>query len=522
MLSAWTHKLRLVHRINLTFYLAVALVVGLIALFYLSSRDMVTRVEESYTRQIKMLEYTDAIKRTLRKLDYLALKNALEGVKDFQTQSRLLHDTLFDNLKKLENNPVLQQNRTIQKIIHNIKNRMIGYKAIASSLKEDVAEDPEDGLYAIMGLAKTSRILSRELAELETRIDRYNQQQITQMNEMIHRRRHLVIGLVTLVFFFMYWLNKQVANSIVQKVEKLHELIASFLRVLTTKKGQIASVTFSSDDEISQIGKLIQTNLHVAEELIALEREEKRRIEAEVKKATAEIRALNKEIEATQREVVFTMGAVAEKRSKETGYHVKRVAEYSFILARLYGLSLEESLRLKNASPMHDIGKLGIPDAILNKPGKLTDEEFEIMKTHTKIGYEMLKHSKRPILKTAAIVAHEHHERWDGKGYPRGLRGEEIHIYGRITAVADVFDALGSDRVYKKAWPVEKIINLFKEERGRQFDPVLVDLFLDNLEHFLAAKVNIEQMGDNMALSRYIENFEQVDEYIGKKRKGEV
>jgi len=198
------------------------------------------------------------------------------------------------------------------------------------------------------------------------------------------------------------------------------------------------------------------------------------------------------------------------------------VAEYSFILARLYGLSLEESLRLKNASPMHDIGKLGIPDAILNKPGKLTDEEFEIMKTHTKIGYEMLKHSKRPILKTAAIVAHEHHERWDGKGYPRGLRGEEIHIYGRITAVADVFDALGSDRVYKKAWPLEKIINLFKEERGRQFDPVLVDLFLDNLEHFLAAKVNIEQMGDNMALSRYIENFEQVDEYIGKKRKGEV
>ncbi len=194
---------------------------------------------------------------------------------------------------------------------------------------------------------------------------------------------------------------------------------------------------------------------------------------------------LQQEIEDTQKEVVFTMGAIGETRSKETGNHVKRVAEYSYLLASLSGLSKDEAELLKLASPMHDIGKVGIPDSILNKPGKHTDEEFEIMKTHSYLGYEMLKGSQREILKTSAIVAYEHHEKWDGNGYPRGLKAEDIHIYGRITAVCDVFDALGADRYYKKAWNLEQILTLFKEERGRHFDPKLIDLFFDNLDKFL-------------------------------------
>ena len=198
-----------------------------------------------------------------------------------------------------------------------------------------------------------------------------------------------------------------------------------------------------------------------------------------------EIVELTQEILDTQKEVVFTMGAIGETRSNETGLHVKRVAEYSYLLARLYGLSEKEAELLKQASPMHDIGKVGIPDSILNKPGKLTFEEFEVMKTHAELGYEMLKHSKREILKTSATVAYEHHEKWNGKGYPRGLKGEDIHIYGRITAVADVFDALGHDRVYKKAWDMHKILELFKEERGKHFDPELIDLFMNNLDKFL-------------------------------------
>ena len=198
-----------------------------------------------------------------------------------------------------------------------------------------------------------------------------------------------------------------------------------------------------------------------------------------------EIAHLNKEIIDTQKEVIFTMGAIGESRSKETGNHVKRVAEYSRILALKYGLSVEEAELLKEASPMHDIGKVGIPDSVLKKPARLNDDEWQIMKTHAELGYEMLKHSHREILKAASIVAHEHHEKWDGSGYPRGLKGEDIHIYGRITAVADVFDALGSDRCYKEAWPMVEIIEFFKEQRGTHFDPKLVDIFFENLDEFI-------------------------------------
>jgi response regulator RpfG family c-di-GMP phosphodiesterase len=199
----------------------------------------------------------------------------------------------------------------------------------------------------------------------------------------------------------------------------------------------------------------------------------------------SEVMQLNDEIEETQREVIYAMGEIGETRSKETGNHVKRVALYSQKLALLYGLSYEKANILHMASPMHDIGKVGIPDAILNAPRKLTLEEFKIMKTHAELGYNMLKHSSKPILQAAAIVANEHHEKWDGSGYPNATKGEEIHIYGRITAVADVFDALGSERVYKKAWELEKILELFKEESGKHFDPKIVTLFMENLNDFL-------------------------------------
>ena len=209
------------------------------------------------------------------------------------------------------------------------------------------------------------------------------------------------------------------------------------------------------------------------------------KIETKVQEGLEEIKNLNQEIENTQKEVVFTMGSIGESRSKETGNHVKRVAEYSKLLAIYYGLDKKEAEMLKQASPMHDIGKVAIPDAILNKPGRFDETEREIMNTHAKLGYEMLKHSNRPLLKMAAIVANEHHEKWDGSGYPNGLKAENIHIYGRITALADVFDALGSDRVYKKAWDDEKIFNLFKEERAKHFDPKLVDIFFEHLDEFL-------------------------------------
>ena len=202
----------------------------------------------------------------------------------------------------------------------------------------------------------------------------------------------------------------------------------------------------------------------------------------------SEMMNLNEEIEKTQKEIIYTMGEIGETRSKETGNHVKRVAQYSELLALLHGLSEEEANKLKMASPMHDIGKVGIPDTILNKPGRHTAQEFGIMKTHAQLGFDMLKNSDRPIIKAAAIVAGQHHEKFNGTGYPNGLKGEEIHIYGRITALADVFDALGSKRIYKDAWELDKILELFKEEKGEHFDPKLIDLFFDNLDKFLVIR----------------------------------
>jgi len=197
---------------------------------------------------------------------------------------------------------------------------------------------------------------------------------------------------------------------------------------------------------------------------------------------------LNQEIEEAQKEVIFTLGEVVETRSRETGQHVKRVGAYSHLLALKYGLDEDAANLLRLAAPMHDVGKIGIPDAILNKPGKLTDAEFEVIKTHTTIGYDILKGSKEKILRAAATIALQHHERWDGLGYPQGLQGDQIDIFARITKLADIFDALSFRRVYNEAWNMDLILKLFEEGRDTVFAPILVNLFLDNLEAFLEIK----------------------------------
>jgi len=207
-------------------------------------------------------------------------------------------------------------------------------------------------------------------------------------------------------------------------------------------------------------------------------------LEKEVENRIKDIITLNKDILETQKEIIFTMGTIGELRSKETGNHVKRVAEYSKLLALYCGMDKFNAELLQQASPMHDIGKVAIPDAILNKPSRHTPEETKIMQTHAQLGYDMLRHSNKALLQMAAIIAHEHHEKYDGSGYPQGLKSDEISIYARITAIADVFDALGSSRVYKKAWMDNDIFDMFENEKGKHFDPLLVDIFLNNIEDF--------------------------------------
>lgn len=255
-----------------------------------------------------------------------------------------------------------------------------------------------------------------------------------------------------------------------------------------TLLNELAKLRADFNSTIDNLSKDLKRNNKIMLRSDKQQRKEYDQLQAKLK----EVEALQKEIKDTQKEVVFTMGSIAESRSKETGNHVKRVAEYSYLFAKYLGLPEKECEMLKQASPMHDIGKVAIPDAVLNKPGRFNDEERVIMNTHAQLGFDMLQSSNRPLLKMAATVAYEHHEKYNGTGYPNRLKGEDIHIYGRITALADVFDALGSDRVYKKAWDDEKIFKMLKEERGEHFDPQLIDIFFDNLDKFLSVRDNFK------------------------------
>lgn len=191
---------------------------------------------------------------------------------------------------------------------------------------------------------------------------------------------------------------------------------------------------------------------------------------AEVHKATAEIRA-------REQELLFRMSRAAEFRDPETGAHIQRMAHYSALIAARMGLGEAEQDLLLQAAPMHDVGKIGIPDYILLKPGRLTHEEFEVMKNHARLGFELLRGSGSLVLQAGADIALSHHEKYDGSGYPRGLVGADIPLFGRIVAVADVFDALTSERPYKKAWELDRARAFLNEGRGAHFDPLCIDAF---------------------------------------------
>lgn len=514
-MQKYLNNFKLIVKLNITTAISAFTIVIATIMFYMTTNVFFEIIDKNNQSKEKAQNASNEINSILHQIDYLTINNAIEKRPNYTAETQNLYTLLLEKLANVQNSEYLHDDKEAYYIVKTIEVRLKGYKIIANSLHEEVQEDSTDGLYAIMALSSASQKILNELETLNKKIDIVSKQKIELLNQNIFYVKSISITFVSLLFMFLIYTNRLILSSILYRVDKLKEEILSFFDLLSGKRDDAIHITQDGNDELSEIAKIIDSNIYIAEDILKQERADAKLIEKKVNEATLEIRNLSSEIEATQREVVFTMGSVAEERSKETGNHVKRVADYSLILARLYGLSLEESLLIKNASPMHDIGKIAIPDAILNKPGKFTQEEFELMKAHSEIGYKMLKHSDRSILKAASILAHEHHERWDGKGYPRGLKGEEIHIYGRITAIADVFDALGSDRVYKKAWPLKKILALFEEEKGKQFDPELVTLFLNNLEHFLATKEMIENEDKNgIVLSKYIEDFTKVAEYI--------
>ncbi len=236
---------------------------------------------------------------------------------------------------------------------------------------------------------------------------------------------------------------------------------------------------FHADELLSRVRnhiKMYHAHLLLQEHNIALET-----------KIKFEHRRLLTELEDNQKEMIYVLTELMEATSDETGKHIRRIADLSSLLALYHpALTQEDADILYHASPMHDIGKMTIPHEILNKPGRLNEQEFNIMQAHTTNAYQLLKNSNRKFLKAAAIIANEHHEKWDGSGYPRQLKGTEIHLYGRIVALADVFDALSHTRCYKSAWDMEDVLTLIRDQRGGHFDPELVDLFFDHLEEFKA------------------------------------
>lgn len=209
-------------------------------------------------------------------------------------------------------------------------------------------------------------------------------------------------------------------------------------------------------------------------------------IELKTKAKFERVRLLT-ELEDSQKEMIFILTELMEATSDETGKHIRRVAECAALIAKYHPCLTEEDMEiLYYASPMHDIGKMTIPVEILHKAGSYSEEEFNIMKQHTTNAYTLLSNSDRKLIKAAAIIAHEHHEKWNGKGYPRGLEGPNIHIYGRIVALTDVFDALTHKRHYKDAWGIDEAVNYIIEHRETQFDPQLVDIFQTHLDELIA------------------------------------
>ena len=194
------------------------------------------------------------------------------------------------------------------------------------------------------------------------------------------------------------------------------------------------------------------------------------------------------ELRQTRLQIVQRLGMAAEYKDNETGLHVIRMSHFSKVLALAAGFSEAAAEELLNAAPMHDVGKIGIPDAVLRKPGKLDEQEWAVMRQHVEIGAQIIGEHASGLLRTAQRIALSHHEKWDGSGYPNGLSGEDIPLEGRIVAIADVFDALTSVRPYKAAWSVEDAVELLNKERGRHFDPHLVELFIQQLPAILEIK----------------------------------
>jgi putative two-component system response regulator len=288
------------------------------------------------------------------------------------------------------------------------------------------------------------------------------------------------------------------------------------ISAISDKQSIIQALSHGADDYITKPFFIDELRVRVSNMFKIKERDECLNISLDV----METNLLEKlrMLEGTQLETILKLGRAAEFRDDETGRHIERISEYVYIVADYLKISREQTMILKHAAPMHDVGKIGIPDGILLKPGKLSADEFSIIKLHTVIGAKILSGTTLPMLEIAKEIALSHHEKWDGSGYPLRLKENDIPLSGRIVAVVDVFDAITSDRVYKSAWPIEDALEFIRQQRGLHFDPQIVDAFLSCTTDILAVKTKHKDITMKPLIQQIIDGDIRIDEYVERWR----
>jgi len=289
------------------------------------------------------------------------------------------------------------------------------------------------------------------------------------------------------------------ATSIIKSDERFSAIPLIIVSALSDKEAITKCLKLGANEYLTKPYDIVDFSLRIknAIKLGAYQnmlKEHKKILEQEVEKKTKELQDALIEIQKSEQDIISILGKTAEYRDNETSVHTVRVGEMAALIARKFGWNSEDVELMRLASPMHDIGKVGITDSILLKPGKLDDEEFEIMKQHSVIGYSILSQKETPLLKLAAEIAHTHHEKYNGKGYPNALAGDDIPLSGAIVAVVDVFDALLSERPYKKAFTLEKTLEIINNDSGSHFNPKVVEIFMDSLDEILEIKEKLQDV----------------------------
>lgn len=288
------------------------------------------------------------------------------------------------------------------------------------------------------------------------------------------------------------------------------------ISAISDKQSIIQALSLGADDYITKPFFIDELRVRVSNMFKIKERDECLNVSLDVMETN--LMEKLRMLEGTQLETILKLGKAAEFRDDETGRHIERISEYVYVVADCLKVSREQTTILKHAAPMHDVGKIGIPDGILLKPGQLSSDEFAIIKLHTVIGAKILSGTTLPMLEVAKEIALSHHEKWDGSGYPLGLRENNIPLSGRIVAVVDVFDAITSDRVYKAAWPIEEALEFIRTQRGRHFDPQVVDAFLSCTADILAIKLAHRDVTVKPLIQQIIDGDVRIDEFVERWR----